>query len=290
MPNLRWRSSNRSLMQVSDSGMVTASPSATGEAVITADITPQGTVRSTREVLVQPEGTYRIVGSVREADALTVPIIRARVEVLPGSKFTLTDSTGHYLLYLVPSQSTIRITAAGYETIDQPLELTANATRDFGLNVDGSRPALNGPYTISLDVVSPCSLNSTLQHRTYDAVLTTTGTAIDVVLTEPRFRLDSSGRGNRFSGRVIGGGATFTLDFYWSPLDYLYEYPDLVERLADNTYLVVWGDVTTTGSAAGLTGTLSGDITNWDSQFPDDTRVQWLGGCGGNIHFSVTPR
>ena len=86
--------------------------------------------------------------------------------------------------------------------------------------------------------------------------------------------------------------ATFTLEYYWS---YYYSYygppgyPNVVERLGDNTYLVVEGDVTTTGTAAGLTGTLRGDITHWDSRFPANAR--WLGECSGtNIQFRVTPR
>jgi hypothetical protein len=289
MPSLRWLSSNNSVLSVSQSGLVTASPSALGVAVITADLIGQSVVRGSREVVAQPEGTYRIAGSVREADAPINPIAGARVEVLPGSRSTVTDSTGHYLLYGVPPQSSIRITAAGYETLDQPLELSANATRDFGLNLNGPRLVLNGPYTISVDAGSPCDLNSSLQHRTYDAVLTTTGTVVDVALTEPRFRVDSSGRGNRFSGRLSGTGATFTLDYYGDGYWYDYQYPNLVERLGDGTYLVVEGTATTTGSAAGLTGTLNGDIGNLDSRFP--LSAFYLGYCyAGNMQFRVTPR
>jgi len=298
MPNLKWTSSDTSVVFVSSSGVVTSLDpsydSPNGEAVITAALIDQPAVRGTREVIVQPQGTYRVVGSVRESDAPTVPIGGARVEVLSGSNYTVTDSTGLYRLYGVPPQSTIRITVAGYETLDQPLELTANVTRDFVLNVLGRRLVLNGPYTISVDAVSPCSLNSALQHRAYDAVLTTTGTVIDVVLTEPRFLVGSSGRGNRFTGRALGGSATFTLDdYYWDGRPYAY--PNPAERLEDNTYLAIEGSATTTGTAAGLTGTLNGDITHWDSRFPAFGAVYpnngHLGGCfSDNIQFRVTPR
>ena len=293
MPNLRWRTSNPSVMGVSNAGLVTVPPTARGEAVITADIAPQGVIRATRELLVQPEGTYRVVGSVREAEAPSVPVIGARVEVLPGSLFTLTDVNGLYRLYGVPPQSSIRITAAGYQPIDQALELTANVTRHFVLDLSGPRLAFNGPHTISVDAVGVCSLNPALQRRTYEAVLTTTGGTIDVVLTEPRFRLNSLGRGNRFSGHVIGNGATFTLEYYF---DYYYPYygptayPSVAERLDDNTFFVVAGTATTTGSASGLTGTLNnGTLTQWDSGFPNFGRR--LGDCfASNIKFSVTPR
>ena len=73
LPNLRWRSSNTSVMWVSDSGMVTAAPSGFGEAVvITADITPQGVVQGTREVVVRRKavvtGTFEVSQSGTEPD------------------------------------------------------------------------------------------------------------------------------------------------------------------------------------------------------------------------------
>ncbi len=56
MPNLRWRSSNPWVMSVSNTGVVTASGSQSGEAVITVDITASG-VQGTRTVLVRPAVT-----------------------------------------------------------------------------------------------------------------------------------------------------------------------------------------------------------------------------------------
>ena len=290
MQNLRWFSSNNSVLTVSQSGMVTASASAKGgETMVTADLSNQPGVRSSRQVLVQPEGTYRVIGSVREADAPTVPIADARVEVIPGSNFAMTDSTGQYRLYGVPPESSIRITAAGYETLDEPLTLTANTTRDFGLNTNGPRLVLNGPYTVAVDIVTPCTLSAALQHRTYEAMLTTTGTLVTVDLTEPLFKLDAAGKGSRFTGRLVGGGASFTLDYYGDGYWYDYQYPNLVERLTDNTTLVVEGVATTTGTAAGLSGTLSGNFSHWSSQFP--SFPQYLDGCySSNIQFRVTPR
>jgi hypothetical protein len=298
MPNLRWTSSDTSVLLVSSSGVVTSldsmyGESVNGEAVITAELIGQTAVRGTREVVVQPEGTYRIVGSVRGADAPTVPIAGARVEVLPGSNFTLTGPTGQYRLYGVPPQSTIRITAVEYETLDEPLQLTANVTRNFGLKVDERRFVLNGPYTISVDT-TPCSrMDSALLHRTYDAVLTTMGTVVDVVLTEPRFRIDESGRGNRFSGRVFGGGAEFTLEHYYQD-GHFSRYPNLVERLEDNTYLAIAGHAITAGTAAGLTGTLTGDLDHWDSRFPSNAIFPsngFLASCSdADFQFRVTPR
>jgi hypothetical protein len=59
MPNLRWSSSNTSLMFVSSSGVVTSpDPSYDppyGEAVITAELTNQPGVQGTRKVVIRPK-------------------------------------------------------------------------------------------------------------------------------------------------------------------------------------------------------------------------------------------
>ena len=52
MPNLRWSSSDPSVLLVSNSGVVTANSTAVGEAVITADIAPSGAVQGTRKVVI----------------------------------------------------------------------------------------------------------------------------------------------------------------------------------------------------------------------------------------------
>lgn len=294
-PNLRWRSSHTGLLQVSSTGFARAGQTR-GEATLTADLLPNGAVRSTREVIIQPSGTYRIVGSIRETDAPTVPVVGARVEAMPGSISTTTDSTGQYRLYGVPPEATIKITAPGYETLEQAVQLTANVTRNFTLSPSGPRIGLNGPYLIDVEVTGNCStspaLQTALRRRSYEAMITTTGAVVDVVLTEPRFRLNGTGRGNRFSGRVLGGGATFTLESYWS---YYYSYygpigyPSVAELLPDSTHIVVDGFATVSGTTSGLGGTMSGGITHWDSRFPFNPR--FIAGCfSSNIQFTVTQR
>jgi hypothetical protein len=61
MTNLRWRSSNPSLISVSSSGVVTAAnsekfdePSVVDEAMITAEIAPAGAVQGTRKIVMRP--------------------------------------------------------------------------------------------------------------------------------------------------------------------------------------------------------------------------------------------
>src|SRR5262245_41296895 len=200
--NIRWRSSNTALMQVSTSGVVTAGQTR-GEATLTADVLPASTIRSTVEVVIIPDGTYRLVGSVRESETPTQGISGARVEVTGSSLSTTTDFAGNYRLYGVPPSAEIRVTATGYQTITQNVQLSAHTTQNFLLRLNGPRLSLNGSFNVLFDVVGSCSgsppLSQDLHHRAYEANVTTSGSFVDVQLTEPRFSISGS-RGNRFTG------------------------------------------------------------------------------------------
>ena len=100
------------MLQVTDAGVVTAHQPQ-GEATITAELTGIGTPRSTREMVILPAGTFRLVGFVREAEAPSQPIPGARVEV-PGTPLaSTTDASGQYRLYGVPAQTTIVVSLSG---------------------------------------------------------------------------------------------------------------------------------------------------------------------------------
>ena len=284
--NLRWRSSNTSVVQVTASGLVTAGQNR-GEAVVTAELLPAAVIRGSREVIVLPDGTYRVVGSVREAEAPTVPIVGARVEVSGTSLSATTDFNGQYRLYGVPPTAEIRVTANGYQTSVQTVQLAAHTTQNFQLALSGPRLSLNGLYRLAIDTESSCSsLPGDLQHRTYDATVTTTGSLVNVLLTEPRFRLNS-GLGNRFSGRADAVGVRFTLDFFYSYFFYFY-YPSIAEQLPNNTVLTISGTATTSSANGGLSGPLNGTISNYDSRFPASNSAI-LGSCSG-LRLTLTPR
>jgi hypothetical protein len=295
--NLRWRVSNP-FAQVSPFGLVRATQ-ARGEFTVTAELTVSGQLRSsTKEIIVVPEGTYRLVGAVREAEFPTASISGARLDVTPGGLFATADSNGQYRLYGVPPEATVRVTASGYQPHEQILQLTSHSTQNFLLSLAGPRLVLTGNYTLAVDVVNSCPgsspLPAELRHRTYDAVLTQTGPEVSVLLTEPRFRLNAQGKGNRFTGRVTDSGATFQLDtysYYYGGFYYGSQtlYPGVAERLPNGTILVVEGTAVTSGSAAGLSGQLtSGNISNWGPGFP--APGAHLGSCFGPLGFALTPR
>jgi hypothetical protein len=92
MPNLRWASSKPWVLSVSSSGMVTASWSAYGEAVITADLTNQTAVRGTRDVEVGPAvtGTLDVSQSGTEPDRVSY-VFALKLTESAGVPWTVTE-------------------------------------------------------------------------------------------------------------------------------------------------------------------------------------------------------
>lgn len=284
-----WRSSRPNVQVDRDTGLATAAGA--GEAALTAEVATGGIRRGTKEVVVVPEGTYRLVGVVSDAEYPELRIAAARVEVTPGSLVTTTGSDGTYRLYGVPPDAELSVSADGYLPVVRNLHLDRHGVEDVGLALPAPRLAISGPYTLAIDVDGPCSqLSQEERHRTYDALVTQDAFRLDVVLTEPRFRLDGSGKGNRFSGTVNSTGATFQLDsFSYYYYYYIFGYPHVAEVLSDNTILVIAGSATTTSSAGGLSGTLNGSVSRWAIESGRSPR--WLGECFSRpIRFTLTPR
>ena len=220
----------------------------------------------------------------------------AAITVTPGPLTMTTDLVGHYSMYGVPADAQFHITAFGYEPLVQDLSFNNHATRNFQLTPVNQLPDLAGLYTLSVDVIDGCQnptpLPEALQHRRYDAVVGQNHVALDVTLTEPRFRLGPAGAGRRFAGRVAAAGATFSISDNWSDSDSGTDYPNVVEQLADGTVLVLGGDVVTTGSAAGLSGTLNGSLAITDPRIPvvaGDWRF-FSSSCHGRLGFTLTRR
>lgn len=289
-----WHTTNASLLQVTAAGVATAG-SGMGDATLQADVpSGRGSVRISREVVVVPDGTYRLVGTVKDAQFPTVSIAGARVEATPGSVATTTDSSGNYKLYGVPANTDIHVTGEGYQVLVQSVHLTGNTTRSFELTPSAERPNFTGQYTLTIDAGPGCSgqgsLPDSLQHRSYQATVTQTGATLLVSLTEPRFSLSKNGLGNHFSGTVGINGATFVIDSFYQYYYFYYStYSSITERLTDNTILMMGGSAVTKGTpATGLSGPMVGSLVHYDTRFPAGG---YLGSCFSNSNqFSLAPR
>lgn len=285
---LIWRSNQSSVQVDHNSGVATGV--AAGDAALSVDLTAGsvgGTKRGTKEVVVVPDGTYRMVGVVRDAEFPDLGIPNARLEVTPGLLVATTGGDGRYRVYGVPADAELTVSADGYLPVVKRVQLAGHASEDVLMSLPGARLGLSGHYTLTIDAADTCAaLAPELRHREYRAVVTQDGFRLEVTLTEPEFKLNAAGKGHRFNGQAVGSGATFTLDDF----DYYYAstYPSLVEALSDGSVFVAGGRATTTESAVGLSGTLIGILARWNLTVPFPT---YLGGCFANSHrFALTPR
>jgi hypothetical protein len=288
--SVKWSSGQPALFQVSASGLVTAAQ-LRGEAALLVEVAVQGgkaPSRAGRDILVMPDGTFRLVGTVTEADANGIPIGGVRVEARieedgPLATFATTGPDGRYKLYGVPGVSHLRVWKDGYVTATDHLRLGSHDQRNIQLAVNGGRAAVAGDYTMTVDAgASGCytrALPDDLRRRSYEATVTQNGPRLDVRLTSPAFVLDAQGRGNRFNGVASSTQARLTmLDFgwpYYSPT--APTHPDIAEKLSDGTTLVLAGTADLSQTAQGWSGTMVGYLTQYSSgNFPN---VEFLSGC-----------
>jgi hypothetical protein len=299
--DVRWSTRSR-LIRVDAAGVATAGEQM-GEDTLSAEATSAGmsrVVRSLKEVIIVPDGTFRMVGGITENGSPETPVAGARIEVISNTSIAaVTNFDGQYRLYGVPHAADIRITRDGYRPHLQSFQLSEHVTQNFELTLAAAALNLAGPYTLSLDATCATStpVSGDFRHRSYAALITQRGSVLEVGLTESsRFRVNTRGRGDRFSGRADPVGAAFDLGSSFFPYYAPYDpstYPNLVENLPNGTFLAVDGTVQTTGSAAELSGDLWGFFTQFDSRFPAvlPSQGSTLGTCYSLTHrFTLTRR
>lgn len=277
-----WQSSGSDL-RVDADGTVTGIR--VGEAILRAMAARPnfGPLTIVREIIVVPDGTFRITGQVTEIGD-PAPVPDARVEVVSGvgtGLSTKTDTFGRYRLYGVAGDAEFRITRDGYEPVVRRIGIDRHGIVNFELRLAAPRPDLSGMYTLTVRAdacAGTPALREDLRQRTYTATLVQTGATAEVRLSGATF-VTSGGRGDRFTGRVEPTVVTFRLN----PWYYYYYYPDIAERLPDNTVLVIEGIVTVAITNGTLSGNLNGNLWHNDAGF------RFLAGCFSRTHaFTMT--
>ena len=292
--SITWTTSS-SILQVSSTGLLSASQ-VRGEARVTVRIgTGTGSRQASRDFIVLPDGTYRLVGTIRDTESPTFPLTGVQVEVPEAGLVTTTDSEGQYRLYGVPPTAIVQVSKTGYTAISQPLQLTTHATRDFQLVLAGSRVILNGYYTLTLDMPAGCTgdISADLRRRSYEATVTQAGAVVEVILTEPRFRVNHQNRGNRFTGYADSERVTFTLggfDSYFYPTYSPFAYPAVAERLADGSILVPSGHAVVVRAGAGLSGGFNAWFDRYASNFPTSNMQEWESCRSPATQLTLMPR
>ncbi len=142
----RWGSTNSAVLRIDNNTGVASTPFGLwGEATLSVEVSLAGTgligqTRGSREILVQPDGTFRMVGSVTEADSPGQGVPDAILEVrltedLSSRPVTSagTDATGRYRLYGVPAESYLHVRRPGYVPVTERIQIGSHTTRDFQL-------------------------------------------------------------------------------------------------------------------------------------------------------------
>jgi hypothetical protein len=218
-------------------------------------------------VIVVPAGTYRLLGSVTEADDVSAPVVNARVEVTGGQTVgfsAMTGADGQYRLYGVAGDMTFRVSKDGYQTQTQNLSVWDHGqSPPVRLALARPRAEIAGTYSLTITADASCSngLPDEAKSRTYTAVLTQAGPQVEVRLAGGTFLISRDGGGNRFVGRVEPTQFVFTLrqfdayyyNYYGGPY-----YADVAEQLTDMRYLAISGTVSAFGASGSLSGTLDG--------------------------------
>ena len=272
----QWTSNNASIVTTQGEGRY--SGNAVGDAQISARF---GALNASKEVIVVPAGTFRVTGRVVEFDGVS-PVSGARVEARNSSgtgPVTESDGSGFFKLFAVTADAEIVVTRAGYDENRRRITLDNHSTANFAMVLSGPRPELAGTYTVTLDLTG-CRDGFRLEYarRVYTAVVEQSESAVEVRFTEPAFAINSINRGNLMQGRVQGGSLflealTNYYYYYYGPSNY----PFLVERLPDDSRLVVGGSGTLVESGGSHTGKMNGFASNYGPGFPRD---KYLGSCG----------
>lgn len=290
-----WISGDARVLSLSKSGLATAHQ--IGEASVRA--TFGGKESGQRGVLVLVAGTFKIGGYVEDGG---VGIPGARVEITAGSAAGMVAVTqprapsgGSYTFLGVAGDTEFRVTKDGYEPLVRTVRVTENQQINFYLKPLVARSDLSGTYMFTITADCQGGLPSELRTQTYPAVLTQDGARLTATLSGANFLRDNDVTLNSFDGAIEPSRVWFYprgFAFWDDPVDPSDSvgYGDVMVQLTSSTFLSIGGWATTTVSADGLSGALSGQIEVVErvGAGPKDWRS--LGKCSSSSHRFVMTR
>ncbi|HKW03511.1 MAG TPA: carboxypeptidase-like regulatory domain-containing protein [Vicinamibacterales bacterium] len=288
-----WRLSTFNVLTIDASGMATTRNN--GETTITAAF---GGATASLSVMVLPNGTYRLAGTVRDGDQ---PVNAAQVRVTSGQgagQTSITNSLGQYTLYGVAGEVELSVTRQGFATVTHQVAVDKDDVFDITDFTTGD-VKLSGTYTLNLIAGSDCAPYppgmspppaSELQ-RSYTATVTQAGPDVTVTLSGADFDV-VGGRGNQFTGSIYNGYIYFTLKN--SGGDYYYTLntvgrPDVVERLPSGHLLGIFGYVSAPLTTGGLNGQLWGEFFEFDRAANGSPTKPMTACYSDNNRFQLTP-
>ena len=258
------------LVTVSAGGLATAG-AIRGETEIIAHY--EGRSASAR-LMVLPTGTFRLTGRITENGLGVRSVIVTVVAGVGEGLVTATLESGAYTFYGVQGRVRLQARREGYQDAIEEVDVSGHSTHGFELSPERPVPNLAGAYTFTV-TNGGCRtavgvLPDALKRRIYTANVTQDQRNLKVVLSGADF-LIADGRGDRFVGFVDASGRVQlgmmgVESTYYDNSPYCFRC-DLVERLTDNSALVIFGTVaaTLTASDSEISGILFGAFFVADS-------------------------
>jgi hypothetical protein len=278
-----WATSSPEIVSIVSPGMLAAQ--ARGDARVNVHFRNAG---SQKDVVVVPDGTYRLTGRVTEAETSAVPVDAVQVEAMSDAGERLTTSTGddgRYRLYGVAGLVRLRFSKSGYRTGDKELMVGAHETSDIELALERSRAEVAGTYLLTITAASSCQdkFSDDLRSRRYTATVTQAGPVVEARLTGASFAVSPAGRGDNFKGRVNPDGLSFHLASHAYRYYSYAQYPDIAERVNPSGFIVIDGTARVNGSGSRFSGPLQGayQFFSWDPAWGGTATIE----CKGNHEF-----
>ncbi len=165
----QFGSQSSDVIAVSPAGLATALT--VGETAVAGQ--NNGTLTSHREVVVVPNGTFRVVGQVVEEGTPGLPVGGVRVES-DGLAPVSTDLAGRYRLYGVTGHARIRASKTGYITKELTLAISDHHTENVFLTLAGPRVDVAGTYQMTIEAGPECrgQIPDRVLTRRYGAAIT----------------------------------------------------------------------------------------------------------------------
>jgi len=244
---------------------------------------------ASREIVVVPEGTFRVTGRIVEDDGVS-PVPNAHIRVRDADAAgpqTDADESGYYRLYGVKRNVDLVVTRPGYiDTERKNMTIDRHMIVNISIPLAGPRMRVEGTYTATFNW-SNCSSGfpADLRQRVYTAVVKQSDAQIEARFIEPSFVHNSANRGDLMEGRVTGTGISLFADSGY----YYYYYgagsaPSLIELLSDNRRLLSWGTAVLSQSGNRFSGPIQQGGTTLTQQ---QTRgPSYIGSCSiGSLIF-----
>jgi hypothetical protein len=227
-----------------------------------------GNKNGSLHLLVVPDGTYKLSGTVLESSGRAVGGVG--IDVLAGTGtglHAITNMSGIYALYGVAGTVRVRASDDGFAPQTRDVIVTSDASADpFTLTPLETPADMSGAWTMTLTPSAGCSAGypDIARGRSYQVTFTQQGTGLKLNVSGPTLKVYNQGEDY---GTVFGSQLQFVLigdtDYGdWSSAD-------IIDQLSPTENLQFDGTIRGTIAGSQVSGaTMDGDLVYWNSAAP----------------------